>query len=101
MKSGYATMRPNLLSVYGILTQLDAASVAEPLEKVWLITPHLRENLVYCPVRFRILINNALAAFFSRGQDGVGRDEPDTAESGVKLYERVRTVQRMIPRVGS
>jgi hypothetical protein len=83
-----------------ILPLLDATGVAEPLEKVWLITPNLRENLAYCPVWLRILLNNALAAFFCSGQNDVGRDEPDAAESGIKLYERVRTVQRMIPRVG-
>src|SRR5881394_486224 len=65
---------------------------AEALEKFQLLTAHRGENFVHCPVGFCVQINNTGATFFCRDQNGVGRNEPDTAEIGIKLYERFRLV---------
>jgi len=75
-------------SISGIFSQLDATSVAETLEKFQLITAHRGENLVDRHVRPCVQINNARATFLGRGQNGVGRNEPNTAEIGVKLIRR-------------
>lgn len=66
------------------------------LQEFELATVQRRKDLGHCPVGLCVQINNAIATFFGCGQNGVGRDEPDTAENGIKLYERLRLVQGVI-----
>ena len=85
-----------LVLINGISSKLDATSVAEALEHFQLATVQRREDLGHCLVGLCVQLKNAIATFFCGGQDGVGRNEPDTADGGVKFHECLGVIQGVI-----
>jgi hypothetical protein len=65
-------------------------------EHFQLATVQRRKDLGNCPIGLCLQLKNAIATFFGCHQDGVRRNEPDTGEIRVELYECFRLVQGMI-----
>ena len=62
--SASGSRKARLLSVCGIIVQLEATSVAKLSEKPEVSTANCGDKLIGCPVRSGVNVENAVTAFF-------------------------------------